>query len=170
MLAAFVRNHAPLSAEPHEVPSHLTSDIDTSVAWLRVRQPDVQAAMNVLGRRAAGRSSGRLYLARTDLRSLQLNDGADLTDSNFNHANLARAWLRGVILDRSGFKNCDLRQANLAQAKLRSADFRGARLRGANLCGADLRQADLRGTDLTDADLTDADLTDAVLDQPAGRA
>ncbi|GGQ82182.1 pentapeptide repeat-containing protein [Couchioplanes azureus] len=162
MLTAFVRNHAPW---PDGGESHPTPVVDTTVAWLRVRQPDVQAAMNVLGRRAAGRSSGRLYLARTDLRSLQMNDGTELTDANFHHANLARAWLRAVNLRNSGFRNCDLRLANLAQADLRSADFRGAHLRGADLRGADLRNADLRGADLTGADLTGADLTDAVLDQ-----
>lgn len=152
MLTAFVRNHAPWPQNG----SHPTPDVDTSLAWLRVRQPDVQAALNVLGRQASGRAGGRLYLARTDLRSLQMNDDADLSDANFHHANLARAWLQGAILKRSGFKNCDLRMANLAQADLRWANLQGAHLQGASLRGADLRNADLRGADLTGTDLTDA--------------
>ncbi|GIE99401.1 pentapeptide repeat-containing protein [Paractinoplanes rishiriensis] len=152
MLTSFVRNNAPWAD------SRPTSEVDMSLPWLRVRQPAVQAALNVLGRHAAGRSEGRLYLPRTDLRSLQINDGADLSGANFNHANLARASLRGVILRRSGFKNCDLRMANLAGADLRNSDLRGAHLDGANLRGADLRGADLAGTDLAGADLTDARL------------
>lgn len=82
----------------------------------------VQAALNVLGRHAAGRSEGRLYLPRTDLRSLQINDGADLSGANFNHANLARASLRGVSRrHRPGLRRSHGRAARPASGSDRSA-------------------------------------------------
>ncbi|WP_162907878.1 pentapeptide repeat-containing protein [Allorhizocola rhizosphaerae] len=160
MLGAFIRHRSPWpdttagSPEPHP-----TETVDRKVPWLRVRKPDVQAAMNVLSRRLVDPNAARLYLARTDLRSLQVNDGSQFTNSNFNHANLARAWLRGAVLDRSGFKNCDLRLANLNQASLVGADLRHAHLQQADLSGADLSNADLRGANLTDTNLTGANLT-----------
>lgn len=164
MLGAFVRRHAPWPPDPgtpHPLPA-----VDMGIAWLGVRNPAVQAAMNVLSRRLADPRLARLNLTRTDLRSLQVEEGAQLANTIFSHANLARAWMRGAILDRGSFRDCDLRLANLAGASLVGADLRSAHLQGANLRGADLRDADLRGADLTGADLTDADVSGARIDGP----
>jgi uncharacterized protein YjbI with pentapeptide repeats len=78
---------------------------------LRIRAPDIQAAMAMLGRRAVPPGSTQpLLLARTDLRR------ADLA-----HANL---------------KGADLVGANLEGAYLSGANLEGACLSGANLEGA----------------------------------
>ena len=109
-----------------------------TLPWLRVREPVVQTAMNVLSRRSFNPMAAVLHLAGTDLRSLTIREGRVLTNANLNRANLARARLPGVVLDHASLKRADLRYANLQNASLRRADLRGANLSGANLSGADL--------------------------------
>ena len=145
LLGSFVRRHAPWEPTADDRLTGFTESVDMSLRWLRVRQPVVQTAMHVLSRRTVDPMAARLYLARTDLRSLQLNEGGQLTNANLNYANLARAWLQGVLLDHAGLKQADLRMANLQATSMIGAD-----LRGANLCGANLRGANLRDADLTD--------------------
>jgi hypothetical protein len=144
LLGSFVRRHAPWEPAADQG-SRFTEPVDMTLPWLRIRQPVVQTALHVLSRRAVDPMAARLYLARTDLRSLQINEGGQLTNANLNYANLARAWLQGVLLDHAGLKQADLRNANLQGTSMISAD-----LRGANLCGANLRGANLKDADLTD--------------------
>ena len=89
------------------------------------RLADIQAAMNVLGRRTVLPGDTPLDLS-----------GSLLPGSRLTLARLAGADLRGV----------DLRAADLQQA-----DLSGARLDGALLCGAQLQGADLRGAVLAGA-------------------
>ena len=92
------------------------------------------------------------------IKSIEVNDdanlsGADLSDADLRHANLSGANLR----------HADLSDADLSDADLSDADLRHANLSGANLSGANLSDADLRYADLSDADLRYADLSDADL-------
>jgi hypothetical protein len=104
----------------------------------------------------------------------------DLTEANFENANLQRANLASADLSRSNFLLANFRDADLKKAKLvsahfiftnfywadlrgadlsdailRKASFEGARLEGASFAGADLMLADLIGTRLSEADFSD---------------
>ena len=163
VLAAFVRGHAPWFVGSPDGPQHPTSTVDEHLPWLQVRAPDIQAAVGVLGRRPDPDPTRPLYLSRVDLRSIQL-DGADLTDTQLRHANLARAWLRGTKLDRCDLKDTDLRRAHLVEVSLIGANLAGAYLEGADLRWADLRGADLRGADMRAFHLKEARLNNAKAD------
>jgi len=102
VLTAFVREHS------HE-------DRGLSI------QPDVQAAVTVVGRRISRRDRGHIDLSGADL------SGADLTGAELSSANLS--------------------SANLTDANLTDAILTSARLYGADLSGADLSDADLTGAD-----------------------
>jgi uncharacterized protein YjbI with pentapeptide repeats len=154
---------------------------------------DVQAALTVIGRRAAGGRevvdlSGahiqKADLFDANLANAYLND-ADLADANLANANLSRAQLiganlRGASLVRASLSHAPWRtptsEEDLRTARVESDDaaapgarrFRlvalhGANLHRADLTGADLQDADLRVTDLFDANLTGANLDNADL-------
>jgi hypothetical protein len=163
LLAAFVRNHASWPVGAPDGPQHPTPTVDEHLPWMRVRAPDIQTAMRVLGRRQPASDERALYLSRVDLRSVAL-DGSRLSGAKIRHANLARAVLIGTRLDRSDLTATDLRRAHLEEADLTAADLRRAFLQSADLRGAHLARADLRGTDLSGANLTGAELTGAIAD------
>ena len=126
----------------------------------RRTRPDIQAAMDVIGRRDQHR----------DIRPIDLNH-ANLIDAILDYANLTKITpikdddrLIGVYLDHANLLGATLKRADLAFASLSSANLVGARLTEADLTGANLTRADLAGADLTRADLTGADLRGANLD------
>jgi Pentapeptide repeats (8 copies) len=152
VLTAYVRGHAPwpprLEGQP---PVEATVE---EIAFLRLRAPDVQAALTVLGRGGfadSDRDAPPLDLSDTDLRRAYLR-GADLRRVRLHSADLRRAHLDAV----------DLRGATLNRANLQDAHLDGrlqdAALRGANLQDADLSNADLQGADLSHANLQGAKL------------
>jgi uncharacterized protein YjbI with pentapeptide repeats len=142
-LATFVRESQPIAAIRESV----------YIPMLKIRAPDVQAAMTVL--------------CRPPLCDYRVNaDNASLHD-------LRRTDLR---LDLS---RTDLRRASLSGARLDGVSLFGAHLEGANLRGAHLRHAGLSDAFLGrlnpedkdykyGADLSGADLTDAYLDNVKG--
>jgi uncharacterized protein YjbI with pentapeptide repeats len=142
-LATFVRESQPRAAIRE-------SDY---IAMLKIRAPDVQAAMTVL--------------CRSPLCDYRVNaDNASLHD-------LSRTDLR---LDLS---RTDLRRASLSGARLDGVNLWGTHLEGANLRGACLRHAGLSDAYLGrlnpkgkkykyGADLSGVDLTDAYLDNVSG--
>ena len=77
-----------------------------------------------------------------------VNDCKILSNTQCAGANLQKADLHGVVLER----------ANLQGAKMQGVDLQGANLQGANITGADLT-----GANLANANLTGASLIDAVL-------
>ena len=102
------------------------------------------------------------------IKSIEVNDGANLSDADLSGANLSDADLSDANLsdaDLSGanLSDADLSDANLSDADLSGANLSGADLRHANLSGADLSGADLRRANLSDADLRRADLRRADL-------
>ena len=163
VLTAYVRGHAPWPPRlPDQPPVEAAID---AVTFLRLRAPDVQAALTVLGR---GRfadpdpDAPPLDLADTDLRRAYLR-GADLRRARLYAADLRRAHfedvdLGGAALTRAHLQEAHLRGANLRDASLYGADLRDADLTDAHLAGADLRHANLQGTKLDGADLRGARL------------
>jgi Pentapeptide repeats (8 copies) len=125
MLAALVRFH-----------SHDTW-LSEGVPLLKIRAPDVQAALTVLSRKPVckdhveSNEPGRLDLSETDLR-------------------------------RAILPNAQLQGADLSKARLEGANLRGAHLEGANLTGVNVGRFDPTstryqfGTDLSGAYLTGA--------------
>lgn len=81
----------------------------------------------------------------------------------------------GVHADRADMKGANLTSSDFSHAQLRDADLSGARLTGSRFDGADLSGADLRSADLQDtsfiganldgADLRNARLDNAILDE-----
>jgi Pentapeptide repeats (8 copies) len=119
-------------------------------------QPDVQAALTVIGRRASDRDREPIDLTGADLARLRL-PGADLA-----WARLARARFRAADLHGAALGGADLTGADLALADLTGADLAGADLTAADLTGARLAGAYLVGATLTRATLAGADLTGAL--------
>jgi Pentapeptide repeats (8 copies) len=142
LLAALVRSR-----------SHLSDGGAGHGAVLKVRAPDVQAALTVLCRppvcddHGPGHQKGKLDLSRSDL------SRARLRHAHLEKADLSSAHLQGT----------DLRRAYLQGAVLKEADL-GPASRSRYGGGANLSRANLTGADLTGAILDRAILRGAVLD------
>jgi hypothetical protein len=151
LLAAYVRAEAPWT---HYDPLTLTAvepdpaSTPATLPVLKVRIPDVHAAMQVLARRPDDPDEVIDLQGGVDLRGVQLNG------TNLRRVNLGRGALIGA----------ELVGIDLSHAFLRRVSFRRAWLINANLTGSNLSDADLRQADMTGANLTDADLTNALYD------
>jgi uncharacterized protein YjbI with pentapeptide repeats len=142
-LATFVRNSQPAAAVDKLGP----------IQMLKIRAPDVQAALTVLCRsplcdnRAAETTADLRNLNRTDLR-------LDLSKTDLRRASLSGARLDGV---------------NLWGARLEGANLRRANLRAAGLSDAYLGRFDPNDKNYKyGADLSHADVTDAYHDHVKG--
>jgi hypothetical protein len=120
---------------------------------LKVRAPDIQAALTALGRRVEVTGEG-VELQSTDLRVCYLGGAqlpgvfmgrAMLALSDLSGANLSGAWLRRTNFHRAIMVDCNLRKAVLRNAVLRGANLSNADLRGADMSDADLSRAVLEG-------------------------
>jgi Pentapeptide repeats (8 copies) len=126
---------------------------------------DIQAALTVIGRRAAGQGYIDLssaYVPKADLRI------ANLTAANLRSADLPGAKLRSANLSHADLTHADLTRADLTAANLRSANLPGVNLGGADLFRANLTAANLADANLADANLTGANLTNADLTAATG--
>jgi uncharacterized protein YjbI with pentapeptide repeats len=134
-LATFVRESQPAAAVRER----------SYVPMLKIRAPDVQAAVTVLCRSPL--CDDRKDASNADLK--RAGRLLDLSRTDLRRASLTGAHLEGV---------------NLSEARLEGADLRHAKLRCAGLYGANLGRMDPNdsrweyGADLSDADLTDANL------------
>ena len=189
VLTAYIRGHAPW---PPRLEGQPPSDMPIrEVPFLRLRAPDVQAALTVLGRGGfmpPDPLTPPLDLANTDLRRAYLSimsalqmarlDGADLRGADFvnvslyratlNRANLREARLLGAILAGATLDGADLQDANLSGALVEGATLDGANLQNAvlsnaNLIGATLDHANLQGAHLDGAGFQQASLVGAKL-------
>ena len=154
VLATFIREH---SHEQQVVAESADARVPEHVTW-----PDVQAALSVIGHRAAAYDRRPLDLRGANLAGADLS-GALLVRVDFTGTDLARADFYGADLSGARFVRANLTGAALSGARLTGADLTHASLAGADLYGVDLSGADLSGADLTGARLTDADLTRARL-------
>ncbi|MEV4146977.1 pentapeptide repeat-containing protein [Amycolatopsis sp. NPDC049691] len=162
LLAGYVRSESPWSGHDRATlvalePEFAPGD-PPELPLLKVRAPDVQAALTVLGRRLEVPGEA-IELQSTDLRACYLGQAA------LRGAFLGRAMLAGSDLTGCKLSGAWLRRANLRGVAASGADFRGAVLRDAILRGADLTGADLRGADLSNADLTEATLEGVRVDE-----
>lgn len=166
VLAAFVRNHAPISAGcPHGLDHPL--------------EADVQAALTVLGRRDPHwDGGGRIDLSRTCLHNADLSKAelarvdlslSDLWNAQFPEANLRNAFIALTDAVDANFDQANLSDADMPDTKLHRASFHSADLTNAHLVTADLTDARLNGANLTGTDLTNAQLTGADLNGTIGR-
>jgi uncharacterized protein YjbI with pentapeptide repeats len=166
ILTAFVRGHSTWSDPDGDAVS--SEPAQQELADLRVRAPDIQGAITVLGRRAL--PSGRvqpLWLTSVDLRKARLVDanlegailrgahleGADLRGAHLEGADLVGAHLEGAVLWFAHLEDADLSRAHLEEAQLfrahlDRADLRDAHLEGARTEHTHLKKADLRGANL----------------------
>jgi hypothetical protein len=170
LLTAYIRNHSPIEmSKPAKA-----DESEIWVAWHQRRMcelghqdygslqkcaADVQAALDVLADHPDVLSDGRpLTLVLVDAR---------LPGALCGHAQLARADLRGTVLD-----NLDCRTKDRPYTNFERADFRGASLKKAQFGRANLRGAHLENTDLTGAELGRAELQGATYNSetvfPAG--
>ena len=123
--------------------------------------PDVQAIMNVIGRRTLSYNHGEpepLDLHGTNLRNVDLT-GANLAGANLSGANLtgARLWVANFSeadLQSAGLVGANLEKANLSRAHLWGANFSNAYLSGADLSRSNLQSASLFGANLSGGDFT----------------
>src|SRR6266568_4675181 len=120
-----LRIHSPWPAGATDGPQHPTAAVDENLPWMRVRAPDIQAAMGTLSRLPPSREEPAISLSRVDLRSVALHDSR-LNGSRFRYANLARSVLSGAWLEHADLTAADLRRANLDHATLDAAQLTGA--------------------------------------------
>ena len=167
VLVAYLHRRGPRPAEATAQPAQPQP--------LRVRAPEVQAALTVLGRRwPESRADPSLDLSNLDLRGASITQGDTVVDptgrSEYKTANLTSADLSGTDLRGALFFGVDLEGARFRRADLRDAQFvgvnvDGTRFEGANLRGADLEFADASNPDMGfDPNLRDADLRGALAD------
>jgi Pentapeptide repeats (8 copies) len=170
ILTAYIRSHAPW---PPTLPGQYvaTAPID-DVPELRVRAPDIQASLTVLGRGgfAVGRvlEEDQVDLHEVDLRHAHLRN-ANLEGANLSGANLAGATLLAVDLTMAFLLDANLAKAEiigsiLTNAELGYANLEKAVLDGSIILSANLDRTNLWGARLERADLEGAGLAEAVAD------
>jgi uncharacterized protein YjbI with pentapeptide repeats len=147
VLSAYVRQHAPRSPK--------TSALRPPIEELRLRAPDVQAIMTVLGRRITLATDPRLDLQNVDLHGVNLVGarlaradftGAQLQGAEFSRAHLPDTYFSDAELNDAGFDDAQLQRAEFVNAQLRNASFNNAQLQDAAL-----DHAEMAGTALSEA-------------------
>jgi hypothetical protein len=147
VLVAYLHRRTPQPDKPAD-------PLASSVAELRDRAPDVQAALTVLGRRKPNPNDPPLDLRGLDLRRADLH-GADLSKAKLDGTDLTEADLSGA----------NLSSTKLGLTKLSAATFSGATLIGTSFYEGNLSFAHFSGTDLSQTtDLDVANLRDADAD------
>jgi uncharacterized protein YjbI with pentapeptide repeats len=182
VLCAFVRNYSPPSTEAGV-------DQDDSVRTA----VEIQAAMQVIGRRDTNHDQVPLDLRKAKLRGLELFDadlsgcympGADLShcsfhrvglqDSrlmwiDFNNSHLVDVDMSGCLLTRSSFQEAYMERVSLAGANLSDysnlseSTMKCVRLEGAILEDATFNRTSMEEMNLADVDLSVTDLSGADL-------
>jgi hypothetical protein len=155
VLVAYLHRRGPRPAEATAQPAQPQP--------LRVRAPEVQAALTVLGRRwPESRADPSLDLSNLDLRGASITQGDTVVDPS---ADLSGTDLRGALFFGVDLEGARFRRADLRDAQFVGVNVDGTRFEGANLRGADLEFADASNPDMGfDPNLRDADLRGALAD------
>jgi uncharacterized protein YjbI with pentapeptide repeats len=168
VLSTFVRRRSSRGAVPqHQLPAPSGDDGEAAYpSGVRPPEPDVQAALIVIGRRNPQHDVGPVRLYGANL------DGADLSAANLRNADLRQTSLRatklhGADLREAGFFEADLSGAYLHGANMQAADLRRTNMQHVWANRTDLRRARFWGADLRNADLHQADLRHADLSRKA---
>jgi hypothetical protein len=146
ILSAYIRGHAPWPPQDERYPAE---ELSFKLPTLRVRSPDIQAAVTVLGRSSRAPSTLRLALSEVDLRRCTLTD-ANLESAQLRQANLGLSFFLRTNLREAFLFDANLQGSMLQEAILEGAFLLAANLRGANLQAVDLRRAVLGLTQLQD--------------------
>jgi hypothetical protein len=171
VLAAYIRDHAIKLAPPQLYPSSPPPPPAPTLINAPPPDTDVQAALEVLGRRPDPVGLGRapLELARLNLTHAVLTgahlSGADLAYSNLVKAELAEADLSRAVLSNSNLIDADLLMANLTRGHLDYAQLSGADMARTNLSGAVLSDSTMDAANLTRANLAGANLAGAYMNE-----
>jgi len=157
VLIAFIREHS------HEQWPDPESE-DAPVPE-RTTRPDLQAALNVVGRRDPSRDIRQIDLSGANLSGAKLGR-ANLAGADLRRTILAAADLKGALLnEREDFTRADLDgRADLRLAHLEGAHLQDAHLERARLNSTHLERARLRGAHFDDATLIGAHSTGAHID------
>jgi len=169
ILCAYIRANAPaegLDPAPHydaADPDQWEKDLDKWTEALPTPRDDIQAALEVIGRRdpeqiameRAATGPGRANGYVLDLRYTNLRR-CDITQLNFDRARLENAYLEGAWLNGANLEGAWLYGAHLEGAWLYWAHLEGATIDGAYLEGATLDGAHLEGARLDWARLNSA--------------
>jgi len=140
ILTAFIRSQAPLKK---------TGELNTQKL-----AEDVQAALNVLGRREWRRELKKDRITRfIDLRNTNLA-GANLAGAHFEFVNLQGSNLRSAMLTGAYLQYAILDYANLEHAYLLQTHLENATLQHAKLDGASFNNTYLTGAIFYDTDLS----------------
>jgi hypothetical protein len=156
LLSTLVREHAPWNT-PAETDGGSAEGPIEDVSSLRVRAPDVQAALTVLTDKRHWPGVQSLHLPNTDLRKAVL-EGANLQGAQLERAHLDGAHLQGAHLEGANLQGAQLERAQLDGAQFTNANLRGASLKYAHLHALDLG-SDRQHVSFKDAHLQGADLT-----------
>jgi uncharacterized protein YjbI with pentapeptide repeats len=153
VLSAYVRTHSPWP--PRLEGQAVVESPLRDIPELRVRAPDVQAALTVLSRNKLHETAHpRLDLGQTDLRK------AELFGFQLESADLEQAHLEGASLMYANLKKAYLREAQLTGAQLSYANLEGIFGPGSNFSGVSANKARLSGASLHNVSMEDAFLTD----------
>ncbi len=111
----------------------------------------------------------RCNLGEANLVGASLTGGVDATESVWSRANLTKANLRGILLDKADvteaqFDGADLSQMTAREITVFKSDFRGIKLRGACIEKSNLLELDLSGVDLSGVSLPGTVLLDVKAD------
>ncbi len=145
--------------------SHAFLERANLIRWQAVAANLAHTNLNGVIARGANFDMARLLEASfhsADLRKATFTN-AVLHGTSFRRANLRGSHFFGDELTDCDFQRADLSQATLQAMDLRGGRWSGARLRQANLTGCNLEGLDLVGVDLTEACLENALLTDSTL-------
>lgn len=168
VLTAFVRRRTKPKVEASAASPQSQPPDSGEPAWSKKPRADIQAAINVIGRRKWWEQEEphqRLDLRGTDLGGVDLPQShlerACFTNANLVWAIFHEAHLTGAELSGARLNQADLSEAHLERAILNGAKLEGTNLKSAHLDGTQLLHARLFKACLTEADLTGADLTGA---------
>jgi Pentapeptide repeats (9 copies) len=175
VLTAFVREQGYVKKTANTKPTR-KSIKNTNLFQLEKLHPDIQAVLEVLGRRT--RTYGNGESLRLNLMGAQLQ-GAFLIETQlqgayFGETQLQDAHFGGAQLQGASFYGADLRRVSFYQTDSRRVSFDRADLQGAtlfktNLEGAQLEGANLAGANLTEVvNLTQDQINRACVDETTG--
>ncbi|MCW6053979.1 pentapeptide repeat-containing protein [Lyngbya sp. CCAP 1446/10] len=112
----------------------------------------------------ASLQGARFYGTGEDRRPGTFDDWiSDLSEANFEGANLTGASLNSAVMNRTTFVRAVLNKANFSSGSLTGANFSSALLIGANLQQAMLKEASFTGADIGSANFSGANLEGARL-------
>ncbi|WP_369390808.1 pentapeptide repeat-containing protein [Streptomyces sp. CG1] len=156
VLAAFIRQRAPIPSDLEEAPAKFKAP------------EDIQAALTVLSRRPERDGEGWILLGNVNLRGLYMRggrlDGMVLGGSRLEDGYFWDVSMRGANLSSTNFSGSSLHGVSLDRSALFYARFDRAILSGVTMMNATLQSACFAASILVNVNMREVDLCDALLD------